>query len=208
MLDVLPENSIPDGGGQLRRAAVENIDRLLDGGNLSHVAPFLQSCLHDMRKLDCAQAAQNPLPMRSIGKQARDFRLGKEWSTAEMAKAIGGKVKRQHIEQLEKAGNRRPHYLGDLARVLGVTVDQMMVEAGLMAELPKLPPAPPAGPLADRLREEREQDPYELIERGLKALVVVGRAKEKILDAVREAADVAAETQRELDERFRSKETK
>lgn len=57
----------------------------------------------------------------------------------------------------------------------------------------KTAPAPPSGPLADRLRHEQELDPYELIERGLKALLIVSHTKDAILDEVRKQAEVAAE---------------
>jgi len=160
-----------------------------------------------MRNLVCAQVAQNLLPMRSIGKQVADFRAAKKWTTAQMAEAVGGKVKRQHIEQLEKKGDRKPQYIGDLAQAMGVSVDDLLIEAGLMKKRPRTTAAPAGGPLSERLKAERQEDPYELIERGLRALVVVGEAKEDILRAVRKYADIAAETQRALEERFRRQET-
>jgi len=160
-----------------------------------------------MRNLVCAQVAQNPLLMRSIGQQVSDYRKLNNMSTKELAKRAG--TRRQNIEQLEAAENRIPRYIGKLAVAMGVSVDEMMIEAGLSNKRhPSGTPPPIGGPLSDRLRQEREADPYELIERGLNALVVVGAAKEEILNAVRKYADIAAETQRALEERFRRQETK
>jgi transcriptional regulator with XRE-family HTH domain len=162
-----------------------------------------------MRNLVCAQAGQNLLLMKSIGDQVRAYRLSKSWTTAQMAEAVGGKngkVKRQHIEQLEKAGNRKPQYIGDLAQAMGLSVDDLLIEAGLLKRRPRAVGAPPSGPLSERLKAELQEDPYELIERGLNALVVVGAAKEDILKAVHKYAEIAAETQRALEERFRRQE--
>lgn len=41
-----------------------------------------------------------------------------------MAAACG--TSRQNIEALEKKGNRTPHYIKELAAVMGVTVDDLM----------------------------------------------------------------------------------
>jgi len=77
-----------------------------------------------------------------------------------------------------------------------------------MAPIQPKAPAPPPGKLTDRLREEAEADPYELIERGLRALIVVGSAKDKVMAQIREYADIAAETQRVLNERIRPRAKK
>lgn len=126
-----------------------------------------------------------------------------------MAEAVGGKngtVKRQHIEQLEAAGNRQPRYLGQLAAAMGTTADDMLAEAGLAPKRSRRAPAPPAGPLVDRLREERDVKPYDLIERGLDGLLVVSHAKDEVLALIRKHAETAADLQRAFEERLRQQQ--
>ncbi len=67
--------------------------------------------------------------MKTLGDQAKEFRLAKGWNTTQMGKAVG--TSRQNIESLEEAGNRIPKYLADLAGVLGTTADAMLITAGL-----------------------------------------------------------------------------
>lgn len=69
---------------------------------------------------------------KTLGEQAKAFRLAKVWTTAQMGAAVGG-VSRQSIENLEASGNRLPKYIGDLAHLMGVTVDEMLAEAGMFA---------------------------------------------------------------------------
>ena len=71
--------------------------------------------------------------MKTVGEQAKAFRLWKDWTTQEMAAAVtrhhpDGPVSRQVIEQLEKAGARRPRYMAALAKTMGTTVESL--EAG------------------------------------------------------------------------------
>jgi transcriptional regulator with XRE-family HTH domain len=142
--------------------------------------------------------------MKTLGDQAKAFRGAKGWTTRQLAEAVG--TSRQNIESLEANGNRIPKYLGKLAAVMGTTADDMLADAGLAprrAKTEKTSAAPPSGPLAERLREERELDPYELIERGLAALLIVSHAKDRIMESVREAAEVAAATQKAWDEHLR-----
>lgn len=67
--------------------------------------------------------------MKTLGQQVRGFREERGWKTGDLAKKVG--TSRQNIESLEATGNRIPKYLGDLAAVMGTTVDQMLAEAGL-----------------------------------------------------------------------------
>jgi transcriptional regulator with XRE-family HTH domain len=96
--------------------------------------------------------------MKTIGDQVAEYRRAKQLSTAELARQVG--KKRQHIEQLEAAGNRIPKYLGDLAAVMGTTVDDMLTTAGLAKPRPKstaLVAAEPKGAFINALStEERE----------------------------------------------------
>jgi DNA-binding XRE family transcriptional regulator len=126
---MLPEDITAQGGGHFGGAAVETIDSTLDSGNCAHGVPIQQTCLQCIRKLDCAQAVQNLLLMKSLGEQAREYRETLGWDTAEMATKVG--TSRQNIESLEKAGNRIPRYIGQLARVMKTPVDTLMQRAGL-----------------------------------------------------------------------------
>jgi len=73
--------------------------------------------------------------MKNLGKFVKAFRLHPDrgWSTAQMAAAVTrqqapGKpeIKRQHIEQLEAAGDRIPRYVVALARAMGTTTDALL----------------------------------------------------------------------------------
>lgn len=86
------------------------------------------------------------------------------------------------------------------AKKLGVSPDWLASGKGEMR--------PKGKTVATLIREEREADPYELIERGLAALVIVGTAKDNVLKVIREYADIAAETQKALDERLRDRTAK
>ncbi|RYF33945.1 MAG: LexA family transcriptional repressor [Cytophagaceae bacterium] len=65
--------------------------------------------------------------MKSIGEQAKEFRLSKGWNYVEMAKEVSrhhrSTVTRQLITQLEDKGDRRPQYLSALAKAMGTTVE-------------------------------------------------------------------------------------
>lgn len=62
--------------------------------------------------------------MKTIGEQARDFRLAKKWTTTKMAREV--RTSRQNIEHLESRGGITPHYISDLARVMEKTVDALL----------------------------------------------------------------------------------
>lgn len=67
-------------------------------------------------------------------------------------------------------------------------------------------PPPPEGNLAERLQAELDTDPYALIEDGLKALIIVGAAKDEVMERVRALAKQAADTQRAFEERLRQRD--
>ena len=62
--------------------------------------------------------------MKTIGEIAKEFRELKGWNTTKMAKEVG--TSRQSIENLEAVGGRTPRYVKDLARVIGITVDDLL----------------------------------------------------------------------------------
>jgi phage repressor protein C with HTH and peptisase S24 domain len=62
--------------------------------------------------------------MRSVGDQAREYRLARGWNTRQMAEAVG--TSRQNIENLEAGDARKPQYIVELARAMGTTVDVLL----------------------------------------------------------------------------------
>lgn len=79
--------------------------------------------------------------MKTIGEQAKEFREAKGWNSTRMAKEVG--TSRQNIESLELRGNRKPHYIVDLARVMGTTVDGLMMGAQSGVTPPEYKPNQP-----------------------------------------------------------------
>ena len=61
---------------------------------------------------------------KTISEQAKEFRLSKNWSPTEMARHVG--CNRQDINNLEANPNRMPHYVDDLARVMGCTAGELL----------------------------------------------------------------------------------
>ncbi|HEU6454130.1 MAG TPA: helix-turn-helix transcriptional regulator [Roseateles sp.] len=66
------------------------------------------------------------LCVKTLGQLVKDWRLASGLKTAELAALVGGSVKRQHIEQLEKAGSRTPRYIANLAKAMGTTTDDLL----------------------------------------------------------------------------------
>lgn len=100
--------------------------------------------------------------MKTIGEQAKEFRLSKGWNTTRMGKEVG--TSRQNIEKLEEVGNRKPSYIVSLARVMGVTVDDLMRGATISgAHFPK--ESMPIGEVLSRvvLEDRRKSKPDELV---------------------------------------------
>ena len=99
--------------------------------------------------------------MKSLGVQVREFLEDRGWKPADLAAAIGDKVKRQHIEQLIANPDRLPHYIRRLAVVMGKSVGELLGEVP-----PKVEPVPlpewsyEAGKLAkwlDQIRNEPQR---------------------------------------------------
>lgn len=68
--------------------------------------------------------------MKTIGEQAKEFRIWKGWTYTRMAQEVSKhqetSVSRQKLTQLENAGDRRPHYLYALAQAMGTTSDTLL----------------------------------------------------------------------------------
>jgi transcriptional regulator with XRE-family HTH domain len=84
--------------------------------------------------------------MKTIGDQAKAFRVARGWSVKEMAAAC--KTSRQNIETLEAKGDRVPRYVKELAHVMGTTVDTLMegryrVGVAPIAQVPATPTVQP-----------------------------------------------------------------
>lgn len=62
--------------------------------------------------------------MKTVGEQAKEFRLAKKWNTTRMAKEVG--TSRQNIEHLEARGDITPKYIAELAKVMGMSVDALL----------------------------------------------------------------------------------
>lgn len=72
--------------------------------------------------------------MKKIGERAKEFREARGWNTSEMARAVG--TSRQNIESLEATGDRKPRYLTALARVMGVSTDELLASTHQASSIP------------------------------------------------------------------------
>lgn len=124
VLDVLSGDIATYGGGQLGGAAVEQIDGLLNSGFDGHERRLVQSSLQHTMQTRLRATPTKSADMKTIGDQAKAFRLARGWSVKEMAAAC--KTSRQNIETLEAKGDRVPRYVKELAHVMGTTVDTLM----------------------------------------------------------------------------------
>lgn len=108
--------------------------------------------------------------MKTVGEQAKEFRLAMGWSYTRMAEEVSKNhdtpVSRQLITQLESAGDRKPHYLKALALTMQTTVDSLL--AGNLTFPLERNSAVLAG---DTLAE------YQLPYTGKKRIPIVGTAK-------------------------------
>lgn len=105
--------------------------------------------------------------MKTIGAQAKEFRIWKGWTYTRMAQEVSKHqkttVSRQKLTQLENAGDRRPHYLYALAQAMGTTSDTLL--AGQYA----VPPAQQDHDL-DKQNHDRAEEPpthYQVISPAL-----------------------------------------
>lgn len=86
--------------------------------------------MYSQTKLQASDAKS--FAMKTIGEQAQAFRLSKGWTPQKMADEVG--TSRQNINSLEAKGNRRPHYIAQLARVMGTTIDALEAGRGFPQE--------------------------------------------------------------------------
>lgn len=150
---MLTKDAIANGFGQSGGAAVELLDSGLNASFVCHDACDSQSSLHFSTQTILRASGAKSFAMKSIGEQAREFRQSKGWSYAQMAREVQkhfktGTVSRQKITQLEEKGDRRPHYIGALAKTMGTTIEALESGRGLLqgdtatAALDEVPPAP------------------------------------------------------------------
>ena len=88
--------------------------------------------------------------MKTIGERAQEFRLAKQWNTTRMAKEVG--TSRQSIENLEATGHRSPRYIADLARVMGLTVDELMTGQSTPLDYKQNQPLAPVEPTQEAIK--------------------------------------------------------
>lgn len=88
--------------------------------------------------------------MKTIGERAQEFRLAKQWNTTRMAKEVG--TSRQSIENLEATGHRSPRYIADLARVMGLTVDELMTGQSTPLDYNQNQPLAPVEPTQEAIK--------------------------------------------------------
>lgn len=110
-----------------------------------------------------ARKARKMLCVKTLGELVKKWRKDAGLGAADLAALVNAAtppgerekpVQRQHIEQLEKAGNRLPQYVVALAKVMGSTVDDLLAL--------KMPPAygtPPSPRPADENQAAPAWDP-------------------------------------------------
>lgn len=130
---MLTKNTTTNGLRELGGTTIELFDGDLNAGFVCHDVPSSQSSLHPNTQTILLASDAKSFAMKSIGDQARDFRMWRGWGYSRMAEEVqkhfpNGAVNRQKITQLEEAGDRRPKYLVALARAMGTTVE--VLEAG------------------------------------------------------------------------------
>jgi len=105
--------------------------------------------------------------MKTVGEQARDFRLAKSWNTTRMAKEVG--TSRQNIEHLEARGDITPKYIAGLAKAMGMSVDALLGASVSSADhhnqtqnvtLSQPPQSQPQFASQERYQTERYQTTY------------------------------------------------
>jgi transcriptional regulator with XRE-family HTH domain len=133
----------------------------------------------------------------SLGELVRKWREDSGLRTGELARRIGGKVTRQHIEQLEKVGTRVPRsYLKELARAMGTTVDALMalkMPPPLSTEGRAAPPPKPVPTPNGTSSHEVSDDDFEILE-AVKQML----SQAELQDIRRRAAEVRARVASQL----------
>lgn len=123
--------------------------------------------------------------MKTIGEQAKEFRIWKGWTYTRMAQEVSKHqkttVSRQKLTQLEEAGDRRPHYLYALAQAMGTTSDTLL--AGQYA----VPPAPRDQEKQSHAQAEAPRAPYQVVSPAL-AVQTLAQALSAMEPAIRDRA--------------------
>lgn len=117
----------------------------------------------------------------ALGKAIEQARLARGWTQPRLSAASGVPVK--SINALEKRDSRRSEFAAALAQAMGLSLPDLM--AGRVVA------AAAVSPVAAAIKGENGLDGIELIERGLRALVIVGRRKDEIMRLVHEAREEA-----------------
>lgn len=130
-----------------------------------------------------------------IGKLVRELREARGWNQSELARKVGGGVKPQNIQQLEDGTVKRPRYLVRLARVLGVTAEEL--EEGKLrrapAETPPVTPPPGYANVRPVTRSRRSVPLLNLVQAGHPKEVVDDYAPGAGMAELDVDADMAAE---------------
>lgn len=126
--------------------------------------------------------------MKTIGEQAKEFRIWKGWTYTRMAQEVSKHqkttVSRQKLTQLEEAGDRRPHYLYALAQAMGTTSDTLL--AGQYA-VPAVPSAPRDQEKQNHAQAEAPRAPYQVVSPAL-AVQTLAQALSAMEPAIRDRA--------------------
>lgn len=124
--------------------------------------------------------AQTITHVKTFGERLLEARLEAKLTQAQLA-ARCGYSGQGAIGNLEKRQTTSARHVAALAKALGVNA--------LWLEKNEGPKRNGSATPAEAIREEAALDGYALIEQGLRALVVVGKAKDAILIQAREAAE-------------------
>ena len=117
----------------------------------------------------------------ALGKAIQQARTDKGWSQVRLGQESG--VPSKSINALEKRDSKRSEFAPQIARALRVSLPDLLDG--------RVVPLADVSPIAAAIKHENGLDGYALIEQGLRALVIVGRSKDKILHMVHEAREEA-----------------
>ena len=136
-----------------------------------------------------------------IGSKLRAIREHKKWTLEHVYELSG--VDDGTLSAIEKRDSQRSKYFPVLAKAYGVTVEQLqtMEIPDLLLELDRshMPRSPDdrritkAEEFRQLMKNDFDSDPYAMIEEALRLLIVVGKRKEKLIEAIREAAEEGQE---------------
>lgn len=173
-----------------RTLRFQHLDGLLESFFGGHVNASVSKlpCIMDANKI--ARNTGKMICVENLGELVKKWREDSGLNASELAHCVrshalttaGLKCQRQHIEQLEAAGNRVPRYLPDLARAMHTTVDDLLALRMPKPFGPKAASAPAAPPADFRDRREVSDSDWATLE-AVKMLL----PQEKIEELVRQA---------------------